>query len=276
MHRKRLTMVLVIFAASAVGLGAMIGTAAGQANKAKPKPKPVAKVVPGTTITVTMGKPTEFGFTLSKTSNIPVGKVTFKVTNAGVIGHSFKLCSTAVTALTANTCVGTATKVLNTGQTQTITVTLAAGKFEFLCTVSGHASGGMKGLVGAGVTLTATDLKPAKPATTGGGAGAGGGGGVAAPGSCTSPQTSHITVNMIDFAFQGVPGTIPCGTIIFTTVNAGAEPHNLSIQGQAPGPVLPGGGSGTYTVTLGTGQFTYQCDVGDHAGQGMLGSFRVT
>jgi plastocyanin len=263
-------MVLVIFAASAVGLSVMIGTAAGQVSKAKPKPV-AAKVVPLATITVTMGKPTEFGFTLSKTANLPVGLVAFKVTNAGVIGHSFKVCTTAVTTSTANTCVGVATKVLNKGQSQTLTVTLAKGKFEFLCTVSGHAASGMKGLVGAGVSLSAADLKPAKPATTGGA-----GGGAAAPGSCTSPVTTNITVNMIDFAFQGVPGTIPCGTIVFTTVNAGAEPHNLAVTGQAPGPVIAGGSTATYTVTLGTGLYNYQCDVGDHAGQGMLGSFRVT
>ena len=51
------------------------------------------------------GKPTEFGFKLSKTSGIAAGKVIFKVTNKGKIPHSFKICN-GTKGGTANTCVG--------------------------------------------------------------------------------------------------------------------------------------------------------------------------
>jgi len=85
-----------------------------------------------TVVTVTAGKPSEFKFKLSKLS-VPKGAVTFKVTNGGALPHDFK--------------IGTkTTKLLSPGQSQSITVNLAkAGKFPFLCTVSGHAAAGMKG-----------------------------------------------------------------------------------------------------------------------------------
>jgi uncharacterized cupredoxin-like copper-binding protein len=87
-----------------------------------------------TTVTVTAGKPSEFGFKLSKLT-VPKGAVTFKVTNSGAIVHDFK--------------IGTKkTKNLSPGQSQTITVTFAKpGKYAFLCTVTGHAAAGMKGML---------------------------------------------------------------------------------------------------------------------------------
>src|SRR5579862_13008 len=135
--RGRGRAVLAALVASALGLtglaiGAGVGLASGQSAKV-------------TTVTVTAGKPSEFAFTLSKSSNLAVGKVIFKVTNKGLIGHSFKVCTKPVTAAAANTCVGVGTKVLNKGQTATLVVTFKTkGKYEFLCTVSGHAANGMK------------------------------------------------------------------------------------------------------------------------------------
>jgi hypothetical protein len=43
---------------------------------------------------VEAGKPTEYGYTLSKTS-VPVGWVTFVVTNRGRLDHSFQVCPTS-------------------------------------------------------------------------------------------------------------------------------------------------------------------------------------
>jgi len=83
-----------------------------------------------TTVTVTAGKPSEFAFKLSK-SVIPVGIVSFKVTNAGAIVHDFEIA-------------GKKTVTLWPGQSQTITVNLSkAGSYEYLCTVTGHAAAGM-------------------------------------------------------------------------------------------------------------------------------------
>ena len=85
-----------------------------------------------TTVAVTAGKPSELRFTLSKT-RVAKGAVTFKVTNRGVLKHDFKIA-------------GKKTKQLANGGTATLQVSFAkAGRYAFLCTVPGHAAGGMKG-----------------------------------------------------------------------------------------------------------------------------------
>jgi uncharacterized cupredoxin-like copper-binding protein len=85
-----------------------------------------------TTVNVTAGKPSEFRFTLSK-KTAKHGAVTFKVTNKGTLPHDFKIA-------------GKKTKLLSPGQSQTLKVTLKkAGKYPYLCTVTGHAAAGMKG-----------------------------------------------------------------------------------------------------------------------------------
>ena len=85
-----------------------------------------------TTVTVTAGKPTEFRFTLSK-KTVVKGATTFKVTNKGTLTHNFKIA-------------GKKTVLLKAGKATTLKVTFTkAGKFPYLCTVSGHAAAGMKG-----------------------------------------------------------------------------------------------------------------------------------
>jgi len=85
----------------------------------------------GTSVTVTAGKPSELRFTLSK-KTVAKGAVTFKVTNKGALSHDFKIG-------------GKKTVLLKPGKTATLKVTLKPGKARFLCTVAGHALGGMKG-----------------------------------------------------------------------------------------------------------------------------------
>jgi uncharacterized cupredoxin-like copper-binding protein len=86
-----------------------------------------------TTVTVTAGKPTEFKFKLSKLK-APKGVVTFKVTNGGTIPHDFKVA-------------GRSTRQLQPGRSQTLRVVFGkVGKYPFLCTVTGHAAAGMKGV----------------------------------------------------------------------------------------------------------------------------------
>jgi uncharacterized cupredoxin-like copper-binding protein len=85
------------------------------------------------TITVTAGKPAEFRFTLSK-KTAPLGTVTFKVTVKGALPHDFKIA-------------GHKTKLLSPGQSQTLKVTFKKkGSYPYLCTVTGHAAAGMKGI----------------------------------------------------------------------------------------------------------------------------------
>jgi uncharacterized cupredoxin-like copper-binding protein len=118
-------------AALLAGLTLMLPAAAGAARAA-------------TTVTVTAGKPTEFGFRLS-TKSFKHGAVTFKVKNGGQIPHDFKICASAKGG-TANACSGKATKVLSPGQSATLTYSFKTkGTYEYLCTVPGHAAAGMKG-----------------------------------------------------------------------------------------------------------------------------------
>lgn len=74
---------------------------------------------------------TEFHYKLSQ-SSVPHGTITFKVTNKGTIGHDFKIA-------------GKKTPLIPKGKSATLTVTLKAGTYPYLCTVPGHAAAGMKG-----------------------------------------------------------------------------------------------------------------------------------
>ena len=107
--------------ASAVAATAVMALPAG-AHQSK---------VSAATVGVTAGLPGEFKFKLSKTS-VPRGTVTFIVTNRGNLPHDFKIG-------------GKKTPLLQSGKTAKLVVTLAKGKFAYMCTVSGHAAAGMKG-----------------------------------------------------------------------------------------------------------------------------------
>jgi uncharacterized cupredoxin-like copper-binding protein len=73
-----------------------------------------------------------FHFTLSKKS-ARHGKVKFVVTNKDSTKHDFKIA-------------GKKTPLLKKGQSKSFTVTLKKGKkYQYICTVPGHAAAGMKG-----------------------------------------------------------------------------------------------------------------------------------
>jgi uncharacterized cupredoxin-like copper-binding protein len=99
-----------------------------------------------TVVTVTAGKPSEFGFKLS-TKTVKHGAVTFKITNGGAIVHTFKICASPKGG-SADTCKGKGTPNINPGSSATLSYTFpSAGKYEYLCTIAGHAAGGMKGVL---------------------------------------------------------------------------------------------------------------------------------
>jgi uncharacterized cupredoxin-like copper-binding protein len=99
-----------------------------------------------TNVNVIAGKPSEFGFKLS-TKTAKRGVIAFKVTNQGHLPHTFKMCSGRNKPL-ANTCTGRSTSQISPGQSATLRVSiLLKGTYEYLCTLPGHAAGGMKGLL---------------------------------------------------------------------------------------------------------------------------------
>jgi uncharacterized cupredoxin-like copper-binding protein len=102
-----------------------------------------------TAVTVTAGRPTEFGFTLSR-KKVPVGRVKFTVRNPGTVPHDFEVCSSPKGG-TADSCKGTKTKEIEPGASAVLTLTFPAkGRHEYLCTVPGHPGAGMKGVLTVG------------------------------------------------------------------------------------------------------------------------------
>ena len=83
-----------------------------------------------TTVTVTAK---EFKFVLS-TKTVKHGTIVFKIKNAGKLQHDFKIS-------------GKKTALISPGKTATLKVTLTKGSKPYLCTVTGHAAAGMKGVL---------------------------------------------------------------------------------------------------------------------------------
>ncbi len=98
------------------------------------------------TITVTITAANQFRFKLS-TAKVPRAVVTFKITNQGSLAHTFKVC-TSNKGGTANSCNGKGTKTIAAGKKAVLVRTfLLKGKYEYLCTIPGHAAAGMKGIL---------------------------------------------------------------------------------------------------------------------------------
>ncbi len=156
MHRFRLSFTLPV-----LGLCLAAGLFAGLGAESAPAAVDSVSAAKATTIVVTAGKPSELAFKLSKTSLIAPGTVIFKVKNSGRIAHTFAICLTTSANASANACTGKSkvTKLLQPGKSQTLTVTLKKGQYEFLCTFPGHASAGMKGLIGVGVKVKSVATK---------------------------------------------------------------------------------------------------------------------
>ncbi len=111
-----------------------------------------------TIVYVDAGKPSEYAYTLSKTS-VPVGWVTFVVTNRGRLAHSFEVCPSSGTTEAGNLrndCLQTQagssyaqevddTGSLSPGETGFFTMRFTSrGKYEYLSDLSGQPAKGAK------------------------------------------------------------------------------------------------------------------------------------
>ncbi len=94
-----------------------------------------------TTVMVTVQKSNDFRFLLSRTV-VPHGAVTFKFANEGSLRHNFKVCASNKGG-TLNACAGKGTRTISGGSKATLKLTLKPGRYEYLCTVPGHAAAGM-------------------------------------------------------------------------------------------------------------------------------------
>ena len=172
-----------------------------------------------TSITVTVGHPSELSTVFSKSSMIPPGSVVFKVKNNGSVAHAFKVCLSP-NGGTANSCVGKSVDLAGPGLSGTIKLTLKKGKYEYLSTADGQAVAGTKGLIGVGVVVPkATSVIPKS---------AGGGGGTSTtPRTSTTPSTSGAP----DKPLAGMPVGNPAnGASLFSSSGCGAC-HTLAAAG---------------------------------------------
>jgi uncharacterized cupredoxin-like copper-binding protein len=188
-RRKAVLAVFLASGASLLATGAVASWASSSTHAAAP-----------TVITVVSGKPSELAFQVSQNSKLPVGTYTFKVTNKGLGFHTFKFCTTPVKNDVKNTCTGKVTKTLHPGDTASFTVKITkTGKYEYLCSIPGHAAGGMKGLIGIGVSVKAAPRPPKGSTTT-------------TP-TTSTPTTTTTTTGGAPEA-NGCPAGTPPGTTI--------------------------------------------------------------
>jgi plastocyanin len=219
------------------------------------------------TITVTAGKPSEYGFKLSR-SAVPLGPVVFQVVNRGKVKHNFAIA-------------GKTTPVLTPGKSAKLTVVFTkAGPYSYSSSLRGQSANGMKGVVA--VRTTVSPGRSTTPTTVAQGTGSAGGSTVGA--ACASPAGTTISVRMFDFGFTLSQTTVPCGNVTFVVTNTGQVTHNFDVESTGSngkpvfngGTTLLGGETATQAISFGTsGTFRYQCDL--HFAQGqMVGVLTVT
>lgn len=182
-----------------------------------------------TLVVVTVGAPAEQSFRLTPAKGIPAGRVTFRVTNAGRVPHSFKLCSArlAVTpsAGAPTSCAGTATPTLAPGRSASLTVTLTPGRWAFLSAVAGQAARGLRGVL---TVVAARKLPAAAPAVT-------------ATAAATAPAPVPAPTPAPAPAAEALLGDPAAGLVVFR-VSGCAGCHTLAAAGAigSDGPNLDG------------------------------------
>jgi uncharacterized cupredoxin-like copper-binding protein len=219
---------------------------------------------------------TEFHFTMSA-SSAPAGVINFHVKNDGTEPHDFAIA-------------GQKTTTLNPGDTATLSVTLTAGTYNYVCTIGEHASFGMTGdFVVTGSTATSTAVTTivtngtTKVVTT--------------TQTVTTPTTTPTvtaTVKVTEKEFKIILPTttkrvkvggkfktitvvkpIKHGYIHFVIKNIGKLPHNFVI-GTQQSHVIASGKSTSINVALKKGKYKYICSITGHAALGMKGVLTVT
>ena len=70
--------------------------------------------------------------------------------------------------------------------------------------------------------------------------------------------------------------TAPAGPLTINSQNKSQTIHDISVQGQATGKQVKGGGTSTIKVNLKPGKYTFLCTVAGHAAAGMKGTLTIT
>ena len=95
----------------------------------------------------------------------------------------------------------------------------------------------------------------------------------------TKAASTTVTVKATEFHFALSATSIPKpGTVVFKITNAGKEAHNfviLSGINKATPLIQPKKSASLTVVFKKKGKYTYECTVGEHAEEGMLGTLLV-
>ena len=100
-------------------------------------------------VTVTAGKPREYGFRIRASSQTLSTPVRFEVTNDGRFPHSFEVCAKPMVGIPRTSCAGHGTTAIAPGRSATLIVRFPrSGTYEFLSSLPGQAALGMVGTIG--------------------------------------------------------------------------------------------------------------------------------
>ena len=86
---------------------------------------------------------------------------------------------------------------------------------------------------------------------------------------------ASVGVTGKEFKFALTTKTVRHGKVTFKLTNKGRLKHDFKIAGKKTALISPGK-SGSLTVTLKRGKYTYICTVPGHAAAGMKGTLKVT
>jgi uncharacterized cupredoxin-like copper-binding protein len=99
-------------------------------------------------------------------------------------------------------------------------------------------------------------------------------------GSSSDASATTVPVDLTEFKIGLTKSTFTAGTYTFTATNSGKFPHAFQVDGpgvadKGTGTVQPGD-SGSVTVTLQKGTYTFYCPVPGHKEKGMTMQVTVT
>lgn len=129
------------YIAAVAGAGGKDQGALASAGRPKTSSKPI--VARGRNIRID-AEPTGALAFVSNQARAPAGKLTFTMVNRASVPHDIAVETRTGTKPLGGKILGKGGVVSN-GKTSTFTVTLKKGTYTFLCTVPGHAEGGMLG-----------------------------------------------------------------------------------------------------------------------------------
>ena len=203
--------------------------------------------------------------------------VKITVTNKGVLQHDFHVDKLNVTS-----------KLLNSGESDTVTINAKPGTYDYWCTVPGHKEAGMTGKLmvvaagaapagggsaspEAGASPAASPQAGATPAASPqAGASPAAGPAAAAP---ASGGATTATIDTEDIKFDKKELTVAANTDVKITVtNKGVLQHDFHVDKlNITSKLLNSGESDTVTINAKPGTYDFWCTVPGHKEAGMVG-----